>query len=95
MRGLIERNYTRAEKILKQNLDKLHAMAEALLKYETIGTDQIEDVMANREVREPANWQSARDAAAQKEKDKSQGEQQSLKLHDDRGAAPVDGTSTS
>jgi cell division protease FtsH len=95
VRGLIERNYTRAEKILKQNLDKLHAMAEALLKYETIGTDQIEDVMANREVREPANWQSARDAAAQKEKDKSQGEQQSLKLHDDRGAAPVDGTSTS
>lgn len=95
VRGLIERNYVRAEKILKENLDKLHAMAEALLKYETIGTDQIEDVMANRQVREPANWQSARDAAAQKEKDKAQGEQQSLKLNDERGAAPVDGTSNS
>lgn len=95
VRGLIERNYLRAEKILKANLDKLHAMAEALLKYETIGTDQIEDVMANREVREPANWQSARDVAAQKEKDKSQGEQQSLKLNEERGATPVDGTSTS
>ena len=36
VREIIERNYRRAEKILKENIEKLHAMAEALIKYETI-----------------------------------------------------------
>jgi cell division protease FtsH len=53
---IIDRNYKRAEKILRDNLDKLHLMAEALIKYETIGIDQIQDVMAGRSIREPANW---------------------------------------
>ncbi len=54
VRGIIERNYQRAEKILKENIEKLHIMAEALIKYETIGVDQIQDIMAGRPVREPA-----------------------------------------
>jgi cell division protease FtsH len=54
---IINRNYKRAEKILKENLDKLHTMAQALVKYETIGIDQIDDVMATRTVREPSDWQ--------------------------------------
>lgn len=58
VRFIIDRNYQRAEKILKENLEKLHAMAQALIKYETIGLDQIEDIMADRTVREPKDWQN-------------------------------------
>jgi cell division protease FtsH len=53
---IIDRNYKRAESILKENLDKLHLMAKVLIKYETIGVDQIQDVMAGKEVREPQGW---------------------------------------
>ncbi len=45
-----------AEKILRENLNKLHTMAETLIKYETIGMDQIQDIMAGRDVREPAGY---------------------------------------
>ena len=40
-------------KILKDNLDKLHVMADALIKYETIDSDQIDDIMAGAKPREP------------------------------------------
>ncbi len=53
---IINKNYQRAEKILKENLEKLHTMAQMLVRYETIGVDQIEDIMANRPVREPIGW---------------------------------------
>lgn len=56
VRDIVDRNYQRAEKILKEYLDQLHIMAEALIKYETISMDQIEDVMAGRSIREPAGW---------------------------------------
>jgi cell division protease FtsH len=61
---IINQNYIRAEKILKENLDKLHRMAEMLMKYETIGTEQIEDIMAGREVRVPSDWQETAAAVA-------------------------------
>lgn len=53
---IIDRNYKRAEQILKENLEKLHTMAQALVKYETIGIEQIDDIMAARPMREPAGW---------------------------------------
>ncbi|WP_395946330.1 ATP-dependent zinc metalloprotease FtsH [Caedibacter taeniospiralis] len=56
VRRLIDENYKRAEKILKENTDILHAMAEALMKYETIDPMQVDDLMARREVREPGDW---------------------------------------
>ncbi len=56
IRSFIDRNYERAEKILKENIDILHAMAEALMKYETINKYQIDDLMARRPVREPQGW---------------------------------------
>jgi cell division protease FtsH len=59
VRGIIDRNYKRAEEILKENLEKLHIMAQVLIKYETIGIDQLEDIMAGRSVREPKEWQSS------------------------------------
>ncbi|MDX1529869.1 MAG: ATP-dependent metalloprotease, partial [Gammaproteobacteria bacterium] len=56
VRNIIDRNYRRAEKILKENTDKLHLMAEALIKYETIDTEQIKDIMAGKEPRPPEDW---------------------------------------
>ena len=58
IRNIINRNYQRSEKILHDNLDKLHAMAEALIKYETIDSEQIDDIMAGRPPREPKDWNS-------------------------------------
>jgi cell division protease FtsH len=56
IRSIIDRNYQIAEKILTDNIDKLHTMAEALIKYETIDADQLSDIMAGRPVREPEDW---------------------------------------
>ncbi|HRX71644.1 MAG: ATP-dependent zinc metalloprotease FtsH [Gammaproteobacteria bacterium] len=55
IRSIIDQNYRRAEQLLRDNLDKLHQMAEALMKYETIDSDQIDDIMAGRPPREPAD----------------------------------------
>ena len=56
IRKIVDRNYTRARKILEDNFDKLHLMASALIKYETLDSDQIDDIMTGREPRAPQNW---------------------------------------
>ena len=55
--NIIAKNYKRAEQILRDNLDKLHLMAQALIKFETIGSDQIQDIMSGKPVREVSSWQ--------------------------------------
>lgn len=57
VKALIERNYARARQILNDNMDILHSMKDALMKYETIDAPQIDDLMARREVRPPAGWE--------------------------------------
>jgi len=56
IRGLITRNYDRAEKMLTDNIDKLHVMADLLMKYETIDSDQIDAIMEGREPGAPKDW---------------------------------------
>ncbi|MEM7764701.1 MAG: ATP-dependent zinc metalloprotease FtsH [Pseudomonadota bacterium] len=56
VRSIIDENYARAVQILKDEEEKLHVMAQALIKYETIDTDQIKDIMEGREPRPPADW---------------------------------------
>ena len=56
VRGVIERNYSRAKQILIDNMDKLHAMSAALMKYETIDRDQIDAIMRGEEPKPPADW---------------------------------------
>ena len=56
VRRVIESNYQRAKDILQTNLDKLHAMADALMKFETIDDGQIKDIMEGRPPREPSGW---------------------------------------
>ncbi|MCX7094314.1 MAG: ATP-dependent zinc metalloprotease FtsH [Methylobacter sp.] len=53
IRAVIDCNYQRAETILKENIDILHKMADALMKWETIDRLQIEDLMAGKEPRPP------------------------------------------
>jgi cell division protease FtsH len=56
IRNIINRNYARAEQILREKIDILHKMAAALMKYETIDADQINDLMEGREPRPPQDW---------------------------------------
>ncbi len=57
IRDFINRNYNRTKRILDENLDKLHAMSAALMKYETIDSGQIKDIMAGRPPRDPEGWE--------------------------------------
>ncbi|MBK1720226.1 ATP-dependent metalloprotease [Thiocystis violacea] len=57
IRCFIDRNYARARELLVENIDKLHAMAAALIKYETIDASQIDDIMNGREPRPPRDWE--------------------------------------
>ena len=59
VRKVIESSYKRAQEILESHLEKLHAMAGALIKYETINDDQIRDIMAGRDPQPPADWDSS------------------------------------
>jgi len=56
VRAIIDSCYNTAKQILTDNRDKLDAMAEALMKFETIDIDQIDDIMSGRPVREPKDW---------------------------------------
>ena len=56
IRRVIEGNYQRARQILTSSLDKLHTMADALMKYETIDEEQLKDLMAGKVPKPPAGW---------------------------------------
>lgn len=56
IRAIIDNNYQRSTQILKDNIDILHTMADALMKYETIDRGQIDRLMRREEVGEPADW---------------------------------------
>ena len=56
IRRIVDRNYTRAREVLETNMPKLHMMADALIKYETLDSDQISDIMAGNQPRPPQNW---------------------------------------
>jgi cell division protease FtsH len=58
VRRIIDVNYQLATEILTRDIDKLHAMAAALVKYETIDEAQIRDIMAGKEPRPPEGWDS-------------------------------------
>ena len=61
VRAIIDRNYDRALSILNEKDDKLHLMADALIKYETIDTEQISDIMEGKEPRPPQSWNESSD----------------------------------
>jgi cell division protease FtsH len=56
VRSIIDECYAIAVRLLEENVEKLHKMADALMTYETIDSEQIDDIMAGREPREPKDW---------------------------------------
>lgn len=67
IRRILDERYEVARKLIVENSDKMHAMAEALLKWETIDSDQIDDIMAGREVRPPKAFDESKSGGAKAE----------------------------
>lgn len=53
IRRIVDQQYSLARRLIEENRDKVERMARALLEWETIDADQIEDIMAGREPRPP------------------------------------------
>ena len=60
VRAIVIRNYARARQILIDNMDILHAMKDALVKYETIEEEQIKQLMNRQPVTPPAGWEESK-----------------------------------
>ena len=56
VRRIADEAYQKANQLIDDNIDKLHAMADALMKYETLDTEQINDIMDGNDVRDPSGW---------------------------------------
>ncbi|MGB0379912.1 MAG: ATP-dependent zinc metalloprotease FtsH [Luminiphilus sp.] len=56
VRHIIDECYAKARQLLDDNRDKLDVMAEALMQYETIDSEQIDDIMAGSSPRPPSGW---------------------------------------
>tara|TARA_B100000965_G_scaffold381475_1_gene378954 strand:- start:1633 stop:3540 length:1908 start_codon:yes stop_codon:yes gene_type:complete len=56
IRKIIDVQYTRAKKLIVDNMDKMHIMADALMKWETIDSGQIDEIMEGKEPSPPASW---------------------------------------
>lgn len=69
VKTIIDECYARAKKTLEDNRDILDAMAQALMKYETIGAVQLDQLMARQEVTPPDGWVEAQERADQAERD--------------------------
>ena len=68
IRNIINKNYKRSEQILKKNIGKLHLMADALIKYETIDADQIDDIMKGKTPQPPSDWNDSDDQSSSTKK---------------------------
>jgi cell division protease FtsH len=84
IREFIDRNYQRAEDLLKENEDILHSMSDALMKYETIDADQITQLMERTEVSPPKDWDD--DDGAKPSSDSKKSEKK-----DDKGDGSIGG----
>jgi cell division protease FtsH len=64
IRRIIDFNYKTAQDILTENQDKLHLMADALIKYETIDLDQIKEIMQGKVPKPPRDWNDDKPTSA-------------------------------
>jgi cell division protease FtsH len=56
VRRIIDEQYALARRLIEENSDKMHVMAKALLEWETIDSDQLDDIMAGKPPRPPKDW---------------------------------------
>ncbi|WVD69999.1 ATP-dependent zinc metalloprotease FtsH [Orbus wheelerorum] len=81
VQAIIKRNYARSQQILTDNIDILHAMKDALLKYETISAKQIKELMERKPITPPDGWTEKEESAT---KDiPVEGSQKSIETDDD------------
>jgi len=59
IKAIIDQCYTDATRILEDNRDILESMKDALIEYETIDSEQVDDLMARRKMRPPRDWQDS------------------------------------
>jgi len=64
IRRIIDEQYALARKLLDENRDKVEAMTKALLEWETIDAEQIDDIMAGKPPRPPKDPQPRMNGAA-------------------------------
>jgi cell division protease FtsH len=57
VRAIIDAAHGKAKDLIGSNMEKLHLMADALIRYETIDTSQIDQIMEGREPDPPEGWQ--------------------------------------
>ena len=55
VRSIVDGCYSEAQRLLTENLDKLHVMAESLVEFETLSADQLDDIMAGAKPRHPSD----------------------------------------
>jgi cell division protease FtsH len=84
VRDIIDECYQTAKRLLEENRGKLDKMAEALLLYETIDKEQIDDIMTGRDPRPPKDWHDSGDNPAMNEPE-------AKKDHKPRPSGPVGG----
>ena len=63
IRKIIDTQYSRATKLIKDNIDKMHLMADALMKYETIDSGQIDEIMEGKTPSAPESWSDDDDSS--------------------------------
>jgi cell division protease FtsH len=83
IKAIVDKNYSRAEVLLKEHIEVLHTMKDALMKYETIDALQIDDLMAGKPVRDPKGWNDDDD-------DKKASRKKDTNEDKDEGEAPDD-----
>lgn len=77
VRAIVNRNYGRARQLLIDNMDILHAMKDALVKYETIEEEQIKQLMNREPVTPPSGWDENSSKRTQSDEPKADNNNQS------------------
>ncbi len=91
VRAIVDRTYAAAKKVIEDNIDKLHIMAKALIKYETIDADQIKEIMQGKEPTPPKGWEEVMKDDEPRSKSKSGDANASDNLHMSGKNDPADG----
>ena len=90
IRNIVDRNYSRAEKILKENVDILHSMSDALMKYETIDKEQIADIMNGKTPQAPKGWDdSSKPSGSSDNKQSTEASKEDKPSSDDKIGGPA------
>ena len=91
VRRIIDECYGKAEQILKDNRHLLDLMKDALMEYETIDTDQIDDIMAGKKPRPPSGWSDSDDANGGASKVETEDAKLDATSETGKGAGPIGG----